>query len=81
MILRQEYKLATAEDFGVISDLPSHRGKLVHVEGWARGYQFVYATTLEKGEHILITPRTGRKYKTSNRLLFIRDRGIMVNEY
>ena len=46
-------------------------GKLVHVEGWKRGCQFVL-DAYNKGEAVLRTPKTGRVYRTRNRLLKAR---------
>ena len=54
-----------------IERLPSHRG-LVHVEGWNEACCFVYKGTDELGVHHLITPKSKRKYRTSNRLLYTR---------
>ena len=45
---------------------------LVHVEGWKVGGQFLYKGTTD-GEHTLETPKTRKIYKTTNRLLYVRN--------
>lgn len=67
---------ATAGDFDVIpqSALDSGKVKTVHVEGWGKGCKFRYIKTVN-GFHHLETPKTHRKYSTSNRLLYLRQKG------
>lgn len=40
---------------------------VVHVEGWNKGCQFIYEKTVN-GTHYLKTPKTGKRFKTINRL-------------
>ena len=67
-----EYLPATAEEFGLVVDLESWKGRRVHVEGWAKGAQFIYRKTVE-GVHFLRTPVGKQDYKTRARLLKTRQ--------
>lgn len=66
-----EYFPASVESFVLIKDLEKHKGKLVHVEGWSKGTQFVYLRTID-GMHYLRTPKGRKYYQTRNRLLMTR---------
>jgi hypothetical protein len=69
--------VATAQEF---KPLEPHEHQLgwkynatplkVHVEGWNKGAVFMYCGT-EQGSHRLITPTSGKKIHTRNRLLHV----------
>lgn len=47
------------------------RGRLVHVEGWHHGRQFIYLRS-GNGMHVLRTPKTKRIVQTTNALCYTR---------
>ena len=44
----------------------------VHVEGWKHGCVFRFQGWDEDGGALLVTPKTGRKFKTRNPLCYVR---------
>lgn len=64
---------ATPESFIPIPQEVLDKGykKLVHVKGWKAGCQFMYEKTVN-GVHHLITPKTGKRYTTTNTLMYTR---------
>lgn len=61
--------MTTSAEFAVCSD--PKPGQWVHVEGWNKGAVFEYVRR-ENGEAVLVTPKTRKEYRTSNRLLHTR---------
>lgn len=64
---------ATTPYFQLISPEELRNGVLCHVEGWNSGCVFIYWETVN-GVHHLRTPKTGKKYTTTNRLLWTHNR-------
>lgn len=52
-------------------DLPGMVGRCVHVANWTHGCCFRYLGT-KNGEHLLITPKTKKRYHTTEALVYTR---------
>ena len=55
----------------IIANPNEHLNELVHVEGWAIGGVFRLVDSCG-GVHTLITPKTGKVYRTKNKLVLTR---------
>lgn len=55
----------------VIPNPTEHIGKMCHVQGWPPGCVFRLERTDGKS-HVLVTPKTGRRYDVNKPLLYTR---------